>query len=105
MVGTLLVNIPSSAPEASVYEISFEHISASPNGLALFPQQFRPGLLTVGKTVTSSGDGIPDEWRVRYFGSVSNPLSKADADPDMDGVSNWAEFKAGTDPNDSHSSF
>jgi hypothetical protein len=31
------------------------------------------------------------------------PVVKADADPDADGVSNWAEFKAGTNPTDNRS--
>jgi hypothetical protein len=39
LVGSILISIPSSATEVSAYKIDFEHISASPNGLGLFPQQ------------------------------------------------------------------
>ena len=60
--------------------------------------------MTIGRSQTSGWeDGITDDWRQRYFSSVSNPLSKGDADPDADGVSNWAEFKAGTNPTDNRS--
>lgn len=44
----------------------------------------------------SDGDGLPDGWEVRYG---SNPLvADAHLDPDLDSMSNWAEFRAGTDP-------
>ena len=52
------------------------------------------------RSASSVGDGIPDHWRLRYFGSVSSVLSQADADADGDGVSNLQEFKAGTNPVD-----
>jgi hypothetical protein len=44
-------------------------------------------------------------WQVFYFGSTTNPAAAPDADPDHDGMSNWAEFLAGTDPTNSASVF
>ena len=64
------------------------------------------GLITVGNRSGSSwNDGIPDSWRLLWFGTVSNALSAADADPDGDGASNWEEYVAGTNPNDPASVF
>ena len=62
------------------------------------------GLVTLSdRSGSTLGDAIPDSWRLRYFGTAYNLLSGADVDADGDGVSNWAEFKAGTNPNDQNS--
>lgn len=44
-------------------------------------------------------------WQTFYFGSVTNAAAAPEADPDHDGMSNWAEFLAGTDPTTSASVF
>ena len=95
------IKIPATATPASAYRIHFNHVSASPNGLALFQRQTQDGLvLLASRTNSSWGDGIPDSWRLRHFSSVANALSQANADADGDQVSNWAEYNMGTDPND-----
>jgi hypothetical protein len=43
------------------------------------------------------------DWQTQYFGSASNPLAAANADPDGDGQTNYQEFLAYTDPNDASS--
>jgi hypothetical protein len=48
----------------------------------------------------SDGDGIPDAWEAAYnFGT--NNVADAALDPDGDGMKNWQEFVAGTDPTNS----
>jgi hypothetical protein len=46
------------------------------------------------------GIGIPDWWQLAHFGQVG---IDPNGDPDHDGMSNYAEFWAGTDPNDANS--
>jgi hypothetical protein len=44
------------------------------------------------------GDGVPDAWKMYYFGSTNDPQAAASADPDGDGQNNLSEYYAGTDP-------
>lgn len=50
---------------------------------------------------TLTPDGIPDYWTLKYFGH-STPqaadLSRANDDPDGDGLDNLQEYRAGTNP-------
>lgn len=101
VIGQLKITLPAGANADSAYRVHFDHASGSANGLALFPKQIQDGLLTFKNREDSSlRDGIPDSWRLRYFGTVSNILGQATADADGDGVPNWAEYQAGTNPAD-----
>ena len=42
--------------------------------------------------------GIPDAWLVHYFGAPPNALAAPTVDADGDGLSNWQEYLANTDP-------
>ncbi|HSY20193.1 MAG TPA: FN3 associated domain-containing protein [Candidatus Acidoferrales bacterium] len=100
VIGNLNVKIPSNANSNSAYAIHFDHASASPNGLASFPNHVLTGILsTSSRTNSSYQDGIPDSWRLRWFGTVNNVLSVSNACPSGDGVDNWYKYIAGIDPN------
>ena len=99
-LGALTVTIPANASSSSAYAIHFDHASASPNGLASFPKQTLTGLITLSSRTNSSyGDGIPDSWRLRWFGTIYNLLSVSNACPSGDGINNWQKYVAGVDPN------
>ena len=48
-------------------------------------------------------DGMPDAWETEHFGSPGTIDGDPAADPDQDGLSNSAEYVAGTDPRDASS--
>jgi hypothetical protein len=99
-IGTLTVTIPAGAPASAAYAVTFDHASASPNGLASFPNSKLTGLLTLASRTNSCyHDGIPDSWRMRWFGTTNNLLSSSNACPSGDGINNWKKFVAGIDPN------
>ena len=52
----------------------------------------------VDSAADSNGNGLPDAWETRYFGSLNAPGGGADEDPDGDGLTNAQEYHAGTNP-------
>jgi len=99
-IGTLTITLPANAISSSAYAVHFDHASASPNGLASFPKQTLTGLITLSSRTNSTyGDGIPDSWRLRWFGTVTNYLSLSNACSSGDGINNWKKYVAGVDPN------
>jgi len=101
-IGTLSVAIPATAGASAAYAVHFDHASASPNGLASFPNAILSGVLSTSvRTNSCYNDGIPDSWRLRWFGTTNNLLSVSNACPSGDGINNWAKYIAGVDPSKS----
>ena len=99
-LGTLIVQIPTNATSLSAYAVHFDHASASPNGIISFPRNTLTGVITLSSRTNSTyNDGIPDLWRLRWFGTVNNILSVSNAYPSGDGINNWQKYVAGVDPN------
>jgi subtilisin family serine protease len=54
------------------------------------------GRLDLQRMVDTDGNGLPDWWELLYFGHLTG--TDPNADPDHDGMSNLAEWIAGTNP-------
>ena len=54
------------------------------------------GRLDLQRMVDTDGNGLPDWWELEYFGHLTG--TDPNADPDHDGMSNLAEWIAGTNP-------
>ncbi len=100
-IGYLTVTIPTNANSMSSYAVNFGHASATPSGLASFPSKTFTGLITLSSRTNSYyNDGIPDSWRLRYFGTIYNELSVSNADADGTGLNNYQKYVAGLNPVD-----
>lgn len=53
----------------------------------------------------ANSDALPDDWQVAYWGNANAAAARAKEDSDGDGVSNYDEFLAGTDPTNPNSVF
>lgn len=58
---------------------------------------------TMSVPVDTDGDGLPNVWEMRHFGGTTAAVSSDDVD--WDGANNYAEYIAGTDPQDAQSLF
>jgi hypothetical protein len=101
VVGRVLFTIPSDAKPMNLYYVKLDRVSGSPNGVSLFPVRSGNGVVAMANRPASGwNDGIPDAWRLQYFGTLNDARSAADADADGDGLSNYEEYKLGTNPMD-----
>ncbi|QTA90595.1 hypothetical protein [Desulfonema magnum] len=53
------------------------------------------GKIVISKLEDDDGDGLSDEWEMKYFGNLNQG---ANGDPDEDGHTNLQEYQYGTNP-------
>ena len=98
-LGFITFAIPASALQGQSYGLSFANADGAPD------LQTQYDLETRSASVTVQGAAVPasicsDEWKLNFFGSLTDPRAADLADPDGDGMPNWMEFLAGTSPID-----
>jgi len=94
--GNPTVNLLTGQLTGYAYSANCGWISLADTNVVVYTDIIRRGLST-------AGDGIPDAWKILNFGSISNPLAAANADPDGDGRTNLQEYRDGTNPNNPNS--
>jgi hypothetical protein len=98
LLGYLRVVIPFTAGAGQTYTVRFTNADGSPDLQTQYDFETRPNFVWVLSDAVRPSDSISDEWRLHFFGSVTSEAAGAEMDPDHDGVSNQAEYLAGTDP-------
>ena len=101
-LGWVSFTIPNTALSGQSYTVSFANADGSPDLNTQYNFESRSATVTVSAAAPAASI-CSDEWKLHFFGSTTNPAAADNADPDGDGVPNWMEFLAGTDPTNAQS--
>jgi hypothetical protein len=101
-LGWLKFTVPATATAGQTYGISFANADGAPNLTTEYNFETRSASVAVNTTAVPASI-CSDEWKMQFFGSLTDPSAADNADPDADGFPNWMEFLAGTDPTDGNS--
>jgi hypothetical protein len=102
-VGKLRFRVPPQAAAGAAYRVMFANADGAPDMQTQYDWETIPGQVVVQAAASAPASRVSVEWRQRFFGSSAGAEAADDADPDGDGMSNVAEFLAGTDPRDARS--
>jgi hypothetical protein len=103
LLGVVNFKVPASAKPGQAYRIQFAVVDGAPDTRTQYNLESFPAWVWIKSDAPAEIPAISDEWKVRFFGSAQSVLADAFADPDDDGIANWKEFLAGTNPADGHS--
>ena len=98
-VGWLKFTMPATAVAGQTYAVSFANADGAPNISTEYNFETRSASVAVN-TAAVPASICSDEWKIQYFGSLTNPNAADNADPDADGFPNWMDYLAATDPTD-----
>jgi hypothetical protein len=90
--------IPINAGNSQSYTIRFGNADGAGSEEQAFNFETIRGAAWVNSPALIQADTISDEWKIQFFGSTANPAAASMADPDGDGLTNYQEYLAGTNP-------
>jgi len=96
-LGWLTFTVPTNAVTGQSYQVSLLNADGAPNLTDQYDFETRSATVAVNAAAPPATI-CSDEWKIHFFGSTTNPAAADNADPDGDGIPNWMEFLAGTDP-------
>ncbi|MDB6036674.1 MAG: hypothetical protein JWM99_515 [Verrucomicrobiales bacterium] len=98
LLGYLDFQIPLNAGNSQSYTIRFGNADGAGSEEQAFNFETIRGAAWVNSPALIQADTISDEWKIQFFGSTANPAAASTADPDGDGLTNYQEYLAGTNP-------
>lgn len=103
LLGWLRFSLPYGAASSPAYQVHFSHVDASPVAATLgdfvqYNTQSMPGDVWVGTRALTPPALLSDEWKLKFFGSLTDPSCAPNNDSDGDGFTNLMEFNSGTNP-------
>jgi len=101
-LGWITFPVPTNAVTGQTYQVSLLNADGAPNLTNQYDFEARSATVAVNAAAPPATI-CSDEWKIHFFGSTTNPAAADNADPDGDGIPNWMEFLAGTDPTDPQS--
>ncbi len=103
LLGNVVFTVPATARAGQSYTIHFGNADGAPNEETQYDFESFPEGVWVNGPAVPPLHPISDEWKICFFETLDNPDAAPSADPDKDGVPNWKEYLAGTDPTDPES--
>jgi hypothetical protein len=103
VLGYVRVTVPATAHSGQSYTLRFANADGSPDLQTQYDFETKSASLWVLSPALHPAAGTSDEWKAHFFASSTSDLAADNADPDHDGVPNWSEYLAGTDPTDAKS--
>jgi hypothetical protein len=104
-LGTISFEIPPTAQPGASYTLQFVVAGGAPDLTTEYQMESFPGTVWVGTAAQQPPSLTSDEWKTYFFGSTANPLAADNVDADGDGMPNWMEYLAGTNPTNASSCF
>jgi hypothetical protein len=104
-LGVITFQVPAAAQTGQSYAVHFEGADGAPDTQTLYQLESLPGWVWVNSAALQPPQTSSDEWRVFFFGSLTNSQAADNVDYDGDGMPNWQEYLAGTNPTNASSCF
>ncbi len=102
-IGSITFQVPQAAASGQSYSLHFIGAGGAPDGTTSYQMESFPATACVGSAALPTPSLTSDDWKIAFFGSLTNPLAADDVDADGDGALNWQEYLAGTNPTNASS--